>query len=64
MLGTDYPHPDITGRFDPNGELTNTIKLLMVREDIGLEAKENIAYKNALRFLGSRLKNQTVPVES
>jgi len=57
MLGSDYPHPDITGRFDPNGELSNTIKLLMVREDLSLEAKEDISYKNALRFLGGKLKN-------
>jgi aminocarboxymuconate-semialdehyde decarboxylase len=56
MLGTDYPHGDITGRGhkgDKVQELRAThIDLLLEREDLSDEAKENIAYKNALAFLG------------
>lgn len=56
MLGTDYPHGDITGRgHDPDkvGMLKRThIDLLLEREDLSQETKEMIAYKNALEFLG------------
>lgn len=59
MLGTDYPHGDITGRgraADKVGTLRAThIDLLLEREDISEEAKEDIAYKNALTFLGGRV---------
>jgi predicted TIM-barrel fold metal-dependent hydrolase len=59
MLGTDYPHGDITGRGhkpDKVGVLRAThIDLLLEREDLTQEAKENIAYKNALTFLGGRV---------
>jgi len=59
MLGTDDPHGDITGRGrkpDKVRELKAThIDLLLEREDISEEAKENIAYKNALEFLGGRV---------
>jgi predicted TIM-barrel fold metal-dependent hydrolase len=60
MLGTDYPHGDITGRGHPAdkvGTLRAThIDLLLEREDLSQEAKENIAYKNALTFLGGRVR--------
>jgi predicted TIM-barrel fold metal-dependent hydrolase len=59
MLGTDYPHGDITGRgraADKVGALRTThIDLLLEREDISEEAKEDIAYRNALTFLGGRV---------
>lgn len=59
MLGTDYPHGDITGRGhkpDKVREIRAThIDLLLEREDLSPEAKENIAYKNALVFLGGRV---------
>ena len=59
MLGTDYPHGDITGRgHDPDkvGMLRRThIDLLLEREDLSQETKEMIAYKNALEFLGGHL---------
>jgi predicted TIM-barrel fold metal-dependent hydrolase len=59
MLGTDYPHGDITGRghgTDRLGDIKRThIDLLLEREDLSHEAKEDIAYKNALRFLGERV---------
>lgn len=50
-LGTDYPHTDITGRFKAGAAFVNTKELLLQREDLSQEAKENIAYKNAWRFL-------------
>ncbi len=60
MLGTDYPHGDITGRGrkpDKVHELKAThIDLLLEREDISQEAKERIAYQNALEFLGGRVR--------
>lgn len=60
MLGTDYPHGDITGRGhkpDKLHEIKAThIDLLLEREDLDQEAKENIAYKNALEFLGGRVR--------
>lgn len=59
MLGTDYPHGDITGRGhkpDKVHELKAThIDLLLERDDLSPEAKESIAYKNALTFLGGRV---------
>ncbi len=59
MLGTDYPHGDITGRGhkpDKIRELrASHIDLLLEREDLTDEAKENIAYKNAIAFLGGRI---------
>jgi predicted TIM-barrel fold metal-dependent hydrolase len=59
MLGTDYPHGDITGRGrvpDKVAELrASHINLLLEREDLSQEAKENIAYRNALEFLGGRV---------
>jgi predicted TIM-barrel fold metal-dependent hydrolase len=56
MLGTDYPHGDITGRGRRLDVLKSThIDLLLEREDLTQEAKEDIAYRNALRFLGGRL---------
>jgi predicted TIM-barrel fold metal-dependent hydrolase len=59
MLGTDYPHGDITGRGhkpDKVAELRAThIDLLLERDDLTQEAKENIGYKNALAFLGGRV---------
>lgn len=59
MLGTDYPHGDITGRgHDPDkvGMLRKThIDLLLGREELSQETKENIAYKNALGFLGEQV---------
>jgi aminocarboxymuconate-semialdehyde decarboxylase len=59
MLGTDYPHGDITGRghtADRVAELRRThIDLLLEREDLSPETKENIAWKNALEFLGDRV---------
>lgn len=59
MLGTDYPHGDITGRgHDPDkvGMLRRThIDLLLEREDLSQETIERIAYKNALEFLGGRI---------
>ena len=60
MLGTDYPHSDITGRGgkpDKVAELRAThIDLLLERDDLSQEVKENIAYKNALKFLGGRVE--------
>ena len=60
MMGTDYPHGDITGRGqtpDKVGTLKAThIDLLLEREDLSDEDKENIGYKNALEFLGGRVK--------
>jgi len=57
MLGTDYPHGDITGRgrtSDKVGALRAThIDLLLEREDLTEETKEDIAYRNALTFLGN-----------
>jgi aminocarboxymuconate-semialdehyde decarboxylase len=59
MLGTDYPHGDITGRGRGPEQLDRIrathIDLLLEREDLTLEQKEDIAYKNALRFLGDRI---------
>lgn len=59
MLGTDYPHGDITGRgraADKVGALRSThIDLLLEREDISEEAKADIAYRNALEFMGGRV---------
>jgi predicted TIM-barrel fold metal-dependent hydrolase len=56
MLGTDYPHGDITGRRRDLGALRSThIDLLLQRDDLSPEAKEDIAYRNALRFLGDRV---------
>jgi predicted TIM-barrel fold metal-dependent hydrolase len=59
MLGTDYPHGDITGRghsADKVATLRAThIDMLLEREDLTQEAKENIAYKNAVAFLGGRV---------
>lgn len=59
LLGTDYPHGDITGRGhapDKVGELKRThIDLLLEREDLSQDAKEDIAYRNALEFLGGRI---------
>jgi predicted TIM-barrel fold metal-dependent hydrolase len=57
MLGTDYPHSDITGRGrtpDKVATLRAThIDLLLERDDLTDEAKENITHKNALAFLGT-----------
>ena len=56
MLGTDYPHGDITGRGRSLEMLKRThIDLLLEREDLTQEAKEDIAYRNALTFLGDRV---------
>jgi predicted TIM-barrel fold metal-dependent hydrolase len=56
MLGTDYPHGDITGRGRKLDVLKRThVDLLLERADLTAEAKEDIAYRNALRFLGDRV---------
>ncbi len=59
MLGTDYPHGDITGRGHGPQQLDRIrathIDLLLEREDLSTEQKEDIAYKNAIRFLGNRI---------
>lgn len=59
MLGTDYPHGDITGRGHGPEQLSRIkathIDLLLEREDLTQEAKEDIAYRNALEFLGGRV---------
>lgn len=56
MLGTDYPHGDITGRGRRLDVLRSThIDLLLEREDLSQEVKEDIAYRNALAFLGGRV---------
>ena len=54
-FGSDYPHTDVAGRFSADSELLNTVQLLLLRDDLGDEAKEDIAYKNALKFLGGRI---------
>lgn len=59
MLGTDYPHGDITGRGRGPNQLERIrathIDLLLEREDLSQEAKEDIAYRNAIAFLGDRI---------
>ncbi len=59
MLGTDYPHGDITGRGQGPEQLhrikATHIDLLLEREDLSHEAKEDIAFRNALEFLGDRV---------
>jgi aminocarboxymuconate-semialdehyde decarboxylase len=53
-LGSDYPHTDVAGRFSAGKEMVGPIKLLLSRGDLSPEMKEDIAYRNALRFLGGR----------
>lgn len=59
MLGSDYPHGDLTGRGhsdDHIGDLKRThIDLLLEREDLSQEVKEDIAYRNALEFFGGHV---------
>jgi uncharacterized protein len=50
LIGTDYPH-----RSDLN-RMKADIDLLLEREDISQEAKEDMLYRNALEFLGGRVK--------
>jgi aminocarboxymuconate-semialdehyde decarboxylase len=56
LLGTDYPHGGVPGR-GANLDLIRAthMDLMLEREDVSDEAKEDIFHRNALRFLGGRL---------
>jgi predicted TIM-barrel fold metal-dependent hydrolase len=60
MLGTDYPHGDITGRGRPADKIAELrashIDLLLEHEELSDEVKEDIAYRNALTFLGDGIR--------
>ncbi len=56
MVGTDYPHGDVTGRGGLEHGVTALkeahIDGLLERKDLTQQVKEDIAFGNALRFLG------------
>jgi predicted TIM-barrel fold metal-dependent hydrolase len=59
MLGTDYPHGDMTGRGNSDDHLDvmkrTHIDLILEREDLSDQAKEDISFRNALDFFGGHV---------